>query len=110
MYKAYDCPRMFSFTVTPLTRNRFSNDIEPAIEYPPDGPVGWTDGANINMALISRAVGSRETRSCEKLVATWAVSVSTSAVRPTTSTVSDTAAGLISISSGATWVGATAIV
>src|SRR5688572_15425647 len=88
-------------------RNRFSYDCDPEIEYAPAGPVGCTEGDSINVALRSRAVGRSAISSWVKLVATCAVATNTSADRPTTCTVSETAAGPISTSSGTTWVGAT---
>ncbi len=87
-------------------RKRFSNDIEPEIEYAPLGPVGCTDGARSTAASILRVVGSVETRSWLMLIATCAVCVSTSALRPTTSTVSETEAGPMTTSTGRTCVGA----
>src|SRR5712691_8516305 len=97
MYKSFAWTRMFSLNETPLTRNRFSYDTEPEIEYPPLGPVGCTAGASSRYELMSRFVGSIATRSCLKFVATCAVCVSTSAVRPTTNTVSVSAAGPMDI-------------
>ena len=65
-----------------------------------------TAGASSIAAASVRLVGSVEIRSEEKLVATCAVLVSTSAVRPTTSTVSVTPARPIVTSIGTTCVGA----
>jgi hypothetical protein len=59
---------------------------------------------------MSRLVGSVEISSWEKLVATCAVCVRTSAELPTTFTVSESVAGPIVTFSGTVWVGATAIV
>src|SRR5262245_25012627 len=75
MYKSYGWPRRLSLTDTPLTMNRFSNDIDPAIEYAPCGPVAWTPGAIRIDALMSRLVGSVDISDWGKLVATCAVPV-----------------------------------
>src|SRR5438093_10069514 len=80
-WRSDGCPRRLSVTDTPLTMNRFSNPIEPPIEYAPKGPVGWTDGASCIEALMSRLVGSVATRPCLKLVATCAVRTRTSGPR-----------------------------
>src|SRR5262249_4053230 len=84
-----------------------SNDIAPATEYAPLGPVGCTAGASSSVALMSRLVGSVEMKSCLKFVATCAVLVSTSAVCATTLTTSLSAATPSVTSSGTSCVGAT---
>ncbi len=110
MYRSYAWPRRFSLTLTPFTMYSVSNDIAPAIEYAPLGPVGCTAGASSSEALMSRVVGSIAIRSCLKLVATCAVRVSTSAVCPTTLTVSVSDATPSVTSSGTTCVGASVTV
>src|SRR5262245_9802206 len=63
IYRGYGVPRRFSVIATPFTINNDSNELDPAIEYAPLGPVAWTAGACSTDAFTSRVVGRVAMRS-----------------------------------------------
>ena len=107
-------PRRFSFTETPLIRNRFSNDIAPDMTIVcvaeslllPPGPVADTFGASSIVAFSERSLGSWLTSSARTVVATGAVAAKFS-VRALTVTLSETVATSSLTSSGTVCAAAT---
>ena len=56
-------PRRFSFTTTPLMRNRFSYDMAPDTMMLPPGPLSVTPGASSTAELSVRPTGSSSSTS-----------------------------------------------
>ena len=79
MKRSCGCPRRFSLTTTPLTRNRFSKDIAPEIMIAGRwlalarlelGPFSLTPGASKTASRSARPEGSSFKSFCGKLAAT----------------------------------------